>query len=320
MKKKKRKWNRKSLGFLLIPIILIILTIIILIFDRNKKAKNIPETTISPSTTAVETIVVEDIQTKLANFEKYGLQEEAVPEISELIGNYQKAKVTGDVNIMLGVYGRTVEDEALANKLAEDKRMYESFTDTICYETKGVVEDSYLVFISTKIKFRFVDTLASNLTWAYVQKQTDGTYIMKDPYNLSTEETAYLRKIADSNQVKEMAAQSRKELAQAVISDPELANMYKLMSNSVITSGEILVTESTSTESEDISEAQISIIEESTQSDNIEETISVEESTIAQESIAEETVLETMESSQEQSREESETQNLEISETTSNVE
>ena len=256
----------KNKAIIIFSVLVVLLIVIILIFDKRNDKKSNVKASSEVTTAQTQTEQVESVVMKLADFDKYGLQIDAVPEITTLVSNYQKAKITGDEKLMLTVYGRTVEDEALKAKLEEDKRYYEKFSDTVCYETKGVVEDSYLVFISSKIKFRFVDTLASNFTWTYVQKQSDGSFIFKDPFNLTTEETAYVNKISASNEVKELAAKSRKELAEAVISGAELANRYKILSNSSVSDVKE-TNESVDETKESVSEAQISIIEESTKSE-----------------------------------------------------
>lgn len=255
---------KKNIYFMIFPILIIVLMIIIFIFD--KRSKKIEET--EPSTvleTVVTSTAAATMVEKLADFDTFGLQEDAVPEVKSVILEYQNAKLQADAAKMLSLYGKTVEDANLTAGLENDKRLYQKFEDTKTYMTNGVIADSYLVFISTKIKFHFVDTLAPSLTWTYVQKQEDGTLILKDPYNLTTEETAFVRKVASSDVVKSMSDQTKKDLAAAVISDARLANVYRMLSGSSVTSGELPEesSDATTAAGEMEVDAQISIISES---------------------------------------------------------
>ncbi len=274
---------KKNIYFMIFPVIMVVLMIIIFIFD--KRTKQAPETeAVVTSTSVPETTAPVSMVMMLADFDTYGLQEDAVPEAKSLILEYQNAKLHADAAKMLEIYGKTVEDENLTAGLENDRRLYQRFDDTKTFVTAGVMENSYLVFVTSKIKFHFVDTLAPSLTWTYVQKDDAGKWTLKDPYNLTPEETAFLRKVASSEEVRTMSDQMKKELAAAVISDAQLANIYRTLSGSSVTSSEA-VSESSGamTPSETESDAQISIIGTSASDTSSEETSASQESETASE-------------------------------------
>lgn len=271
---------KKNLYFWIFPVILIILLGIIFVFD--KKPERTEEEVTATTQAAMETTPVEskapaNMVTMLADFDGYGLQEDAVPDVKSIIEKYHDAKIHGDANAMLEIYGKTEEDASLTSSLESDKRLYQRFEDTKTFVTNGVEKDTYLVFVTSKIKFYLVDTLAPNLTWTYVKKTEDGKIILKDPFNLTPEENAFFNKVASTDAVKKMNDKVKKELAAAVISDAKLASIYKTLSTSNVTGNE-----NTSAEAvEGPSDAQVSIIGENNSGLGEESTTTTEEARIS---------------------------------------
>ena len=223
----------KVAKILIIPVVVIILILVIVIADR---VKNAPEkeavaetakTEVQPYESASQTEAVAN------NFDKYGLQQNAVPEVNEVVAKYQRAKVTGDAELMYSVFGREPDEdiEELREKLAEESKVYESYDNTICYTTPGCEEDSYLVYIASDLKFAGIDTPAPMLTWAYVYKGADGNYYMLEPDKLNDQQKELLVQVSTSEDVMMLDNDMRTRLAQAVINDAQLAKLYQLWSD-----------------------------------------------------------------------------------------
>ena len=222
----------KIAKILIIPLIVIILIVVIILADRKNK-KNVAEpVTVSEQ---AETVASSDGETEVdANrFDKYGLQQNAVPEVNEVVAKYQRAKVTGDAELMYKVFGREPDEEMseLQEKLAEESKVYESYDHTICYTVPGCEDDSYLTYIASDLKFAGIETPAPMLTWAYVYKGKDGSYYMLEPDKLNDEQKQLLAEVSASEDVMMLDNDMRTRLAQAVINDVQLAKLYQLWSD-----------------------------------------------------------------------------------------
>jgi len=216
----------------IIPVVVIILILVIVLADKKNKpsAKKATEATTEVVTSSEESSSEEDYSN---SFEGYGLQQNVVPEVNELVAKYQRAKVTGDAELMYKVFGKTPDDDmnVLQVNLTQESSVYESYDHTVCYTTQGLEENSYIVFIASDLKFEGIDTPAPMLTWAYIYKADDGNYYMKEPDTLTEEEKELLDTVSASEDVKMLDNDMRTRLAQAVISDAKLATLYQIWSD-----------------------------------------------------------------------------------------
>ncbi len=223
----------KAMKLLALPIITIILIIIIVVADKlkSKPVAVTPSDATTASTEAESSSIEPDNNKYIQDFDSYGLQKDAVPEIAELVSKYQDAKINADAQKLYEVFGRTDTDglEEMQEKLTSEAEAYEAYEDTVCYTTKGYEDNSYIVYISCKLKFNGIDTPAPMLTWAYVVCN-DGIYTMKEPDKLTSEEQEKVDEISLSEDVKVLDSQMRTELAKAVLSDAKLGSLYDMLS------------------------------------------------------------------------------------------
>ena len=222
----------KIAKILIIPVIVLILVGVIVLVDHNNKQ---PRTAAETTAAVTEKADIPDNESEVAEnrFDKYGLQQNAVPEVNEIVAKYQRAKVTGDAELMYKVFGREPDEDmaALQEKLAEESKVYESYDHTICYTVPGCEEDSYLAYIASDLKFAGIETPAPMLTWAYVYKGKDGNYYMLEPDKLNDEQKELLLNVSASEDVMMLDNDMRTRLAQAVINDVQLAKLYQLWSD-----------------------------------------------------------------------------------------
>lgn len=187
------------------------------------------KTDVVETTTAVETTLSEEEQ-KLSDYKTYGMQKDPIPGIVDLVKAYQYAKVNGDSTRMYNVFGRSDTEgiQEMYDKLQEDRKVYESFDDTVTYVTKGVEYNSYVVFISTNVKFYDIETKAPMLTWVYVKEQPKGAFYMVENDKLTDEEKKFVEDVSRSEDIIALDGQMRKDLAAAVTSDLQLGTLYSI--------------------------------------------------------------------------------------------
>ncbi len=222
----------RFLRILALPIIAVIMIIVIVVADRiSKKGEEAvvsSEQGMSGIDAASNPDETGEIYTN--DFSGYGLEKDSIPEINELVARYQQAKLDGDAQAMYKVFGRedTQGIEELAASLSEEKKAYEAYEDTACYIHQGADDNSYLVYISSNIKFKGIEKAAPSLTWAYVIRNQDGSYYIKEMDKLSEEEVDFVDQASRSEDVRLLDSDMRKKLAAAVVADAKLATLYQL--------------------------------------------------------------------------------------------
>ena len=191
--------------------------------NTNTKVSTEETTTVPESTMSEE-------EKRLSDYKTYGMQKDAIPGIIELVKAYQYAKVNADARRMYNVFGRSDEDglSDLQTKLSEEAKVYEEFDDTVTYVTRGYEANSYVVFISSNVKFRDIDTKAPMLTWAYVMESPKDAFYMVENDKMTEDEKKYVDEVSRSEDIIALDAQMRKDLATAVTSDIQLGTLYSI--------------------------------------------------------------------------------------------
>jgi len=217
----------------IIPVIVLVLILVIVLLGKKDDKTKVPETATEAVASETGSNPTDAAMESVNNFDDYGLQQNAVEEVSSLVAKYQRAKTTGDAELMYEVFGKTPDEdiETLRASLAEESKAIESYDHTVCYTTAGCEDDSYIVFIASDLKFNGIDTAAPMLTWAYVYKAPDGKWYMKEPDMLNEEQQELLDKVSAGEDVKMLDNDMRTRLAQAVISDAKLATLYQMWSD-----------------------------------------------------------------------------------------
>ena len=221
--------------------------------NASKAVSTEETTTVAESTMSEEEKVLSDYKT-------YGMQKDPIPGIIELVKAYQYAKVNADARRMYNVFGRSDEDGLadLQTKLNDEAKVYESFDDVVTYVTKGYEDNSYVVFISSNVKFYDIDTKAPMLTWAYVKEQPKDAFYMVENEEMTADERKFVEEVSKSEDIIALDAQMRKELATAVTSDIQLGTLYSIWVQNAATN------ESSAAEETTVEETVEAITEDST--------------------------------------------------------
>ena len=239
--------------------------------SNTSKAVSTEETT-----TVAESTMSEE-EKALSDYKTYGMQKDPIPGIIELVKAYQYAKVNADARRMYNVFGRSDEDGLadLQAKLTDEAKVYESFDDTVTYVTKGYEDNSYVVFISSNVKFHDIDTKAPMLTWAYVKEEPKDAFYMVETDKLTAEERQYVDEVSKSEDIIALDAQMRKDLATAVTSDIQLGTLYSIWVQNASTNESSAAVETSEQPTETTVEE--STVESITETDKEEANVSIAE-------------------------------------------
>ena len=264
---------QRYLRLLAVPIIVVILVLVIVIVDKSPKSEEADAVGSAAETAAqadtadtadgpgdgAETAEGSEGQAEPAQEDRFALSRDEIPEINSLMEAYCQAKADCDAETMYQLYGKTDTSdlENLRTRMQWRAKYIESFQNIVCYTIPGLEDGSYLVYVSTDIKFRVTDTLAPNLMWCYVVRDPEGNFIIQE--NVSKDVLTFVAQAEQSEGVRTLAAQVNARLKEAVESDTKLASAYGMLREDVAAPGEettaAMSLETTAAETTDETEA-----------------------------------------------------------------
>ncbi len=166
----------------------------------------------------------------------YTLKQDEVPELLALVRTYCQAKEDCDAELLARLFGKSgLTEEELA---AERERMelvkasVKRYENISCYSIEGPEPDSYVIFPYFEICYRGAETLMPQLTWGYVTKLDDGSFVMNE--EVSEDVAAYIARIGEKEDVAAVRAQVAQAQASAIASDEKLKSIYSGESEVVI--------------------------------------------------------------------------------------
>lgn len=155
--------------------------------------------------------------------DKKTLIENTNDDIAALLNKYYVAMGNKDLETVRAcVDNLSAEDE----KLIQDPLYIEGFSDIQIHSIEGNEENSYLVFVSYKMKLKNIETLYPAINQNYVSKKADGSlYIVTGALN--AEQEAYIAKASAREDVQNLIHTVEKAQADAAGQDTALANFVR---------------------------------------------------------------------------------------------
>ncbi len=167
---------------------------------------------------------------------QYTLKQDEVPELLALVRTYCQAKEDCDPELLARLFGRSglTEEEIAAEKERMElvKASIKRYENISCYSIEGPEPDSYVVFPYFELRYREAETLMPQLTWVYVTKLEDGSFVMNE--EVSEDVAAYIARIGEREDVAALRTQVADAMAEAVSSDEKLKSIYSSESEVVI--------------------------------------------------------------------------------------
>ena len=263
----------KLLRFLILPIIAVILILVIVISDlpaRKKTGREAAEQeteSLQESGQAAGEEAEQTAQEMRAPYDYANADPERCSdeEVNELVARYLTARASGDVDTVAEIFSITddAELEKLKTQLDTERKLYDSFENTVNYVLPGVEEDSWIVYIRTDGWFKKIEIPAPMLFRTYVARGEDGSLHMKEDSTLSEAEREAVSAADGSEKVTAMNREQRTELAKAIVSDARLGSLYERLK----VGGSEPETAPASTEAESVSEAVVQIGNSSAEAD-----------------------------------------------------
>ena len=149
------------------------------------------------------------------------LEENTVPEVTQLITEYYNAAAAGDmdtINSIVNTYDQ--ETQIYLQKMSEH---IEAYQNVVCYTKTGPVDGSYLVYAYYEIKFNDLETAVPGISPYLVYPREDGSlYIYEGDVEDSVNQ--YLEDISAQDDVIDLMNRVQVVFNEAVMQDDTLNN------------------------------------------------------------------------------------------------
>ena len=148
------------------------------------------------------------------------LEEDAYPEVNELITSFLQAKLDGKAKKLK----KLVTDPSYIDidDIQKKTEFIESYDNVKVYTKKGSGDIDFIAYVYMDVKIASIDTKAPGLNEFYIKK-VDGEYkiVLGD---ISDETAAYIEEARTSEDVQTLLEKVNKKLNKAMKSDEELAD------------------------------------------------------------------------------------------------
>lgn len=201
---------------IVMPVVLaacVIITVVISV-RANKKDAQQQEDVAANSTleeTTDEVYVVPEV----------ALQENTIPEITELINHYYTAQAEGDVDTIRSLVSNIDDSEVL--RIVETSKYVESYPSLEIYTKAGPVENTYLVYVCSELKFADYEDLLPGMKVYYVCINEDGQYYINESEEGTDNELTYIREVTLQDDVVDLNNKVAAAYNDMVAENPDLA-------------------------------------------------------------------------------------------------
>ncbi|MCR4789242.1 MAG: SH3 domain-containing protein [Lachnospiraceae bacterium] len=104
----------------------------------------------------------------------YELEENAHPELNTFIKNYYDAMAKGDVLTVASMNTNLNDVEKI--KIKEQSKYIEPFQDLMIYTKPGLTDNSYVAYVTSKTKFKDLETPLPGLQTYYIESTENGDF------------------------------------------------------------------------------------------------------------------------------------------------
>lgn len=200
----------------LILVVCVLFTVLIAV-NANKKAAAEEEAQMAESTEVADTMAAsaEDAET----VPELPLEENAYPAVNELMSSYYAALAEGNLDTVSSINAFVDDTEKI--RIQEMSKYIDSYPQLDVYTKAGPVEDSYLVYVYSKVKFTEYDEMVPGMQAFYVCTDENGNCYINEGEDNSVV-TNYIRDISLQDDVVDLNNKVAVEYNELLESDEEL--------------------------------------------------------------------------------------------------
>lgn len=244
-----KEWVSEHTKIVMPAVLLVcVLITVIVAVNANKKAAEEVEAQ-AAEIAEVETQPVETEE----EIPQLALEENAYPAVNALMSEYYAALAAGDVEKVISMNSYVEDTEKI--RIQEMSKYIDSYPELEVYTKVGPVENSYLVYVYSKVKFTEYDKLVPGMQAFYVCTDENGNCYINEGEDNSVV-TNYIRDISLQDDVVDLNNKIAVEYNELLESDEELTAFLADLSGRIdVSVGEALA----KAESEAVAPAEESV-------------------------------------------------------------
>lgn len=201
---------------IVMPVVLaacVIITVVISV-RANKKEAEQQENVAANST-------LEDITESAYVVPEVALQQNTIPEITELVNTYYTAQAAGDIDTIRSLVSDIDDSEVL--RIVETSKYMDSYPSLEIYTKVGPVENTYIVYVCSELKFTDYEDLLPGMKVFYVCMNENGEYYINESEEGSENELTYIREVTLQDDVIDLNNKVAVAYNDMVAENPDLA-------------------------------------------------------------------------------------------------
>ena len=163
---------------IVMPLVLIVCVIITVVIAVNANHREALEKEAEQAAMAVSTEEGTAVSVEGLEIPEYELEENAHPEINNLVRAYYDAQASGDVDVISQL--NTYLDEIEIIKVQEMSKYVESYPVLDVYTKPGLTENAYVAYVCSEVKFSEMEQELPGMQTFYIGLNDDGSYFIND--------------------------------------------------------------------------------------------------------------------------------------------
>lgn len=167
---------------IVMPLVLIVCVIITVVIAVNANHREALEKEAEQAAIAVSTEEAASIEE--VEIPEYELEENAHPEINNLVRAYYDAQASGDIDTISKL--NTYLDEIEIIKVQEMSKYVDSYPVLDVYTKPGLEENAYVAYVCSQVKFSEMNQELPGMQTFYIGANEDGSYFINDGTNDKT--------------------------------------------------------------------------------------------------------------------------------------
>jgi len=213
--------RKKIIGPVLLGVC-IVLTIVIALSANKKKESDAQQV-------GTEAVAVADEGVEVP---QQALEQNAYPEINELMVNYYKALAAGDMDTICTLVSPVTETYLI--KLREVSKYLEAYPAVNIYTKPGPIENSFMVFAYTEVQMAGYDkAYVPGLATFYVCQNEEGKYYINIQEELDEDVASYIESIDLQDDVIDLNNKVTVDFNNLLAEDEDFAAYYTEVDNQI---------------------------------------------------------------------------------------
>lgn len=160
---------------IVMPLVLVACVLITIVVAVNANHKEMIEDEAKQAAMALES---ENASGEETDAQVFALEENAYPDINNIIRTYYDAQASGDIAVISSL--NTYLDEIETIRVQELSKYIDSYPTVNVYTKPGLTEDTYVAYVYSEVKFTDVEQLLPGMQTYYIGQNENGDFFIND--------------------------------------------------------------------------------------------------------------------------------------------